>query len=132
MTTINASQLPLDTLQQTIVQGIVKGNGTLRASKPGTPKKINTDGYNYDYATQEDAIKGISAYVWRMVSFQVSDDPKLQCMPVMAFCDLPSNWHGMNRKEIEKWADEITKVVVDSIPPTEWYGVRRWGQAIYG
>ena len=138
MTTISVESLPLNEMQKSIVRGIVKPNGEFRASKPQTPKMVpfpptvDRPYGTYDYATEVDAEKGVSAYVWRMVAFQISENPTHHCMPVMAFCYLPYKWQGLDRKQIENWADEIIKAVVDSIPPQQWYGVARWNRVLYG
>jgi hypothetical protein len=141
MTKIDINHPNILPQHRAIVARIVNSRtGELRASKPSTPKMVKTDrpytiggeqfGHEYDYANDKDKEAGIAAYVWRMVAFQVSDNPKHTCMPVLAFCDLPQHYQGEERKSIERMADAIVKAIVDSIPPSEWRGVARWGRAM--
>lgn len=88
-----------------------KNSGRLRASKPGN-------------------VDGRSMYIWRLVAFYVSPMRQHQCMPITADFDLPGeNYHDrlMLARELDKIVDKVT----DTIPMSEWYGVKRWGQA-YG
>jgi hypothetical protein len=110
-----------------IVQHKGKNKGKLRRSKP-----------KYDSKNQ-DRIKAISAYVWRMVAFYVSPIGQHHCMPVMADSYLPDpvdengkvlsfrddGWYDAHRAMIKKY-DELADLVVDSIPPEKRYGVHRW------
>lgn len=115
-----------------LVQGIVNTKtGELRASKPTLPKKIkvasdNAYGYTYEYKDKNDAAKGMTAYIWRMVAFSVSPISQHKCMPCMAFCDLPGTASREERIALEKRMDALAEVVVRSVPVTEWHGVARW------
>ena len=91
---------------------ITKPDGTIRAGKPD-PRKS--------------AMYARAAYVWRMVVFQVSPNPRHQCMPCTADFDLhDEDWH--NRDEVTKHLDTIANSIVDSIPKNQWHGIQRWGQ----
>lgn len=142
MSRIDVDIMPLTDLEKDIVRGILHPTtGELRASKPKPPKMeqmVNPysvrewDGMIYNYADDEGCRAGMSAYVWRMVAFQVSPNPKHHCMPVMAFCDVPGFWRGMERRELEAWGDRIVAVVVDAVPVGQWHGVRRWSKVLHG
>jgi hypothetical protein len=98
----------------------------LRASKPQVTKtKVPDEKYGYRY--EPDAVQGQVAYVWRMVAFAISPNPKHQCMPICADFDLGGDFEsrGAQRKALELIEDEIVK----SVPRSQWHGVIRWGQA---
>lgn len=104
----NADQFNDDELE--LIKQIVKpSNSTLRATKP----------------TKGD---GTSAYVWRMVAFNVSPKPAHQCMPVMAVFDLPGD--GYKDKALQDRLDELADRIINLVPPAQWYGVRRWGNVL--
>lgn len=119
-----------------LVKGIVNTKtGELRVSKPSLPKKIqvpsgNTYGYTYEYKDAADAAKGMTAYVWRMVAFSISPVAQHQCMPCMAFCDLPGTASREERIALEKRMDTLADVVVKSVPVSQWHGVARWQKAL--
>lgn len=98
-----------------IVMVVMKNGKGLRSSKPKVDNsKPNT---------------GRSAYVWRMVAFQVSKNPVHHCMPCTAefsLCD--SDWEI--RKEVLKELDFIVENIVSLIPKEQWYGVKRWAKAL--
>ncbi len=101
----------------------------LRASKP--PVKRHTEisvltGCPRSVSNLADAQ---AAYIWRMVAFQISALPKHWCMPVCAACDLPV--FGVERRTMTDTLDVIVQKIVDSVPPEQWHGLKRWGQA-YG
>ena len=115
-----------------IVKGIVstrgENKGRLRASKPEVEriKVKDPDSYTgYDY--QPVGIQGETAYVWRMVAFFASPDPKHHCMPCTADFDLPGKF--AESRELAKRMDKLVDKVLDTISPEKWHGVRRWGQA---
>jgi hypothetical protein len=107
--------------------------GELRASKPPVPRQIEVldakYGTRYDYENEADAELGIAAYVWRMVAFSVSIKSEHHCMPCTAEFDLPGSWNSTVQKAAIARADAIIRVIVDSVPSSEWHGVTRWGQA---
>ncbi len=107
--------IPMDTLSESArtYADLITVKGTLRASKP-TVKR-------------DSEITGSAAYVWRMVAFQVSPNPKHQCMPVCATFDLMGEYE--HRKYLAEELDLIVKEIVDAVPPQEWHGIIRWGQA---
>jgi hypothetical protein len=114
MPTIDVDQLPLSEEDRDIVRRIVV-KGHLRASAPPT-RPITAD-------------SGLAYYVWRMVAFYVSPNPRHHCMPVTADFYTPYKWGTPEQKELIARGDRIEKVIVASIPVSQWHGVRRWGQA---
>lgn len=144
MTTFNAMpKIDLEALEATLTAedfGLVKGivntkTGELRVSKPSLPKKIqvpsgNAYGYTYEYKDAADASKGMTAYVWRMVAFSISPVAQHQCMPCMAFCDLPGTASREERRALENRLDALAEVVVRSIPITQQHGTMRWAKAL--
>lgn len=93
----------------------VMNKGKLRATKPKVAEGSMTD--------------GCAVYVWRMASFLVSKNSKLQCMPCTADFDIPVRDY-QERRAITKELDVIVNQIVDSVPKSEWHGVRRWGRAL--
>lgn len=117
MPRINVDALPLDEADRAIVRRVLNGD-RLRASAPPT-KPCTAD-------------SGLTYYVWRMVAFSVSPDPKHHCMPVTADFYFPHpeySWGTDKRKAIVARGDRIEDAVVKSIPPTAWHGIKRWGNA---
>lgn len=113
--------------QLEIVKGIINSKtGELRASKP----KVQYETLRGRHIPEK--VSGSTAYVWRMVAFMVSPMPAHQCMPVMAFCDLPYDVDSLNRdrRDLEKELDKIADAVVDTIKASEWHGIKRWGYAL--
>lgn len=113
---IDLSSIDLTEREYRIANRILN-KGNLRASKP-TVKP-------------EDPETGIAAYVWRMVAWSVSDDRKHQCMPVCADFDLPGRYGSDERKAAQAEGDLLEDKITKSIPPTQWRGILRWGEA-YG
>ena len=104
--------------QFSIVRRIVAqqgpNKGRLRASKP----KVQND---------VDPLSGKAAYVWRMVSFMCSPNPKHSCMPVTADWDLPVSdaYSGETidltskyneRREMANELDALVDKVVATLP----------------
>jgi hypothetical protein len=95
-----------------------KNKGALRASKPSG--------------------NGDSAYIWRMVAFQISPIGQHHCLPMCADFDIevPATvtreeryeWRKNRAKELNAIADKL----VNQIPKSEWHGIRRWKTAMYG
>jgi len=131
MPKINLNKLTnLNSADLELVRGIINSRtGELRASKPALPDKVKTTSGRYDYATEADARQGMTAYIWRMVAFEVSPHSQHQCMPICADFDLPDCGGHAERRNLSKRLDEIVKAVVDSVPMTEWHGIIRWGNA---
>lgn len=94
---------------------IVRPDGTLRASRPSLKKG--------------DDIR-CAAYVWRMVAFSISCDPKHHCMPCTAYCYLPRGLSHDERRQLEKHLDGVADVIINSVPKSDWHGVTRWGNAL--
>ena len=104
-----------DSEKQAIIKVVMKNGKGFRASKPKVDKN--------------DPITGRTAYVCRMVGFQISRKNSLLCMPVTAVFDYAEeDWK--NRKEVTKALDEVVAEIVDAVPPAERYGVNRWARAL--
>jgi len=95
-----------------------KNKGKLRASKPTE--------------------NGDSAYVWRMVAFQISPIGAHQSMPICADFDIVVP-EGMSTTERYEWRrnrakvlDALANKIVDQLPKSEWHGISRWRRAFYG
>jgi len=92
--------------------------GCLRASKP--PVKSGED------------VTGCGAYVWRHTAFLISPKREHHCMPVTDTFDLPDSvtdhGYGMSNPRL-KHLHDLVDIVVDTVPVSQWHGVRRWGQA---
>ena len=88
----------------------VKNDGTLRASKPKT-------------ATGE------AQYLWRMIAFGISPKTQHQCMPVMAFCDLPQDDHD-ERRVVENRLNNLSTRIEQLVPIHERHGTMRWARAL--
>jgi hypothetical protein len=117
-----------------LAQGIVNPKtGALRASKPPVKHTRQTSVLTgcERRVTDLDAIDphAQTAYLWRMTAFQISVLPKHWCLPVCADSDLPM--FGAERRALTATLDVIVKKIVDTLPPEEWHGIKRWGQA-YG
>lgn len=81
------------------------------------------------YVSRPRSKSGDAQYVWRLVAFHVSANPRHQCMPVTADFYLGCGSWAETRarsKELDSLVDEI----VDAVPMSEWYGARRWGRAL--
>lgn len=112
---LNLDVMGLTDLERDMVAPIIaskgKNAGSLRASKP-------------DHAS------GDSQYIWRMVAFTLSTDPKHWCMPICADLDIevPAGVESRSkyRAERAKRLDDIVDKVCNSIPKEQWYAIRRW------
>lgn len=109
MTVIIDLTLPWDVAELRILRRIVLDDGTIRRSKP----PIN------------DVWDSYAAYVWRMIGFTISEQRKLQCMPIMCWYDLivPDE---ETRSRVAKELDKIVDRILSTIPVSEWHGIRRW------
>jgi len=67
-----------------------------------------------------------ATYVWRMVVFTISPLDRHQCMPVAAYFYLPKEINDGEIKDLVKHLDKIVDAVVNTVPATQWYGVKRW------
>ena len=130
---IDVAALNLRGREAKIVARIVKSDGTLRASKPDVPPltrvKDNTSifGYTLRHLTEDGEVAGEAAYVWRMVAFFTSPKQQHQCMPCTAEFDMGGE--PAEQRARCKELDALVDRIVNSIPKSEWHGVRRWGQA---
>ncbi len=132
---IDLSKCNLSPDEYALAQGIInRKTGELRASKPFVPRKVQIgkpDDYGiheWAYKTEEDANRGRTAYIWRMVAFHISPISQHQCMPIMSDMDLPG-WHNERGEEMKRM-DEIIDKIINSLPAGMWLGVRRWGRAL--
>lgn len=82
---------------------------------------------------------GTAAYVWRMVGFQISSDPRMQCMPVTADwgVEIPADFQPGEEFDFRRRGaycrerlDPVVNAIVDLVPKSEWHGIRRWGRAL--
>lgn len=106
--------MPWTSLERNILSRVVKTGGILRESKPPITDRVSS----------------YSAYVWRMLQFCVSDNAKLQCMPVMCYYDLlcgSESERAMISQELEKLVDRV----LETIPMHEWLGLLRWA-SVFG
>lgn len=100
-------------------------NGKLRRSKPAKAS-------------------GEGKYVWRMIAFALSSDPRHHCMPIMAECDLLNEYWGRDedgrrtqdvheahekRRARVKELDAITEAIVRTVPTRRQPGTMRWARA---
>jgi hypothetical protein len=121
MPKIDKTKLSLSEKDMEIVDLIVKKDGSIRSTKP----KVDEN----DHRT------GKAAYIWRMIVFLVSPNPRHHCMPVTANFDLPAyDEKGMWRSQIAgKMADDLKYIedaIVNSIPKIKWHGVHRWARVL--
>ena len=113
----NSAPLPLGPTEDLILD-IIQKNGVLKASKPKVSKKYS-----------DPMLIGQAAYVWRMVAFQISPNPQHQCMPVCADWDIPVRDYD-ERREITQRLDNLVDLIVNTVHPTQWHGILRWGNAL--
>ena len=115
-----------------LIVGIVanqgKNKGKLRASKPPIPIVGTRPGTYVSKVNVLDYNSSCTAYIWRMVAFQISPLPQHQCLPITADFDLEVEDHD-TRRELSKRLDSLVSIVVDSIPKQQWHGIKRWGEA---
>ena len=106
--------------EKDIVSLVVKKNDFVRATKP----KVD----------DADPATGKAAYVWRMVAFMVSTNPKHHCMPCTADFDLPAfnneyKWKCELAQPMAKELKRVEDAILSAIPKTQWAGAIRWGRA---
>lgn len=110
--------------EMNIVQRALKSDSSLRASKPKIKyHKVGKDKYGLDIY-EPDYYEGCGAYVWRMLVFQISSKPQHQCMPVMAFADVPrytpdgrkmsDEEHEGLRKKLDALTDKVLDILYES------------------
>lgn len=113
---LEALRPDLEPMEVAIVRRIIasqgKNKGRLRASKP----HVDNDA---------DPLSGKAAYVWRMVAFMASPDPRHSCMPVTADWDLPVPY-GQERRAMTKELDQLVDKVVATMPMSE--GAMSWAR----
>ncbi|MDD1711231.1 MAG: hypothetical protein LUQ37_10035 [Methanoregulaceae archaeon] len=105
-----------------LVAPCFKTGGQLRASKPDPKANL-----------------GQSSYIWRMIVFDVSPNPKHQCMPVTADWDIrppayenfPGDHNYQKRLALTRdILDPIADKVCKCLPPERRAGLIRWGRAL--
>lgn len=120
MPVITLDAADLDTGERQLAELILGRGGKLRASKPTIRREA--DGSPVEPS-------GSAAYLWRMVAFQVSPRRQHQCMPVMAFCDLPRMADRGARRAREKELNALADQIAATVPCNQHHGTRRWAQA---
>lgn len=127
---IDLSKAELTDEELELAKGIINTRtGQLRASKPTVNRfESGRDKYNLPLYDTDDT--GKTAYIWRMVAFYVSPRRTHQCMPVMAFCDIPGSVMDEGRKALEAHLDDIAKRIADTVPATQWHSLRVWGPSL--
>ena len=126
MPTINLSLLKGDALAY--ANRITKEDGTLRASKPPMSYRLVRN-HRGNMVREYDLQDASAAYVWRYVAFYVSPNPTHQCIPTMAYFDLPFDEPSEADTYVKDVLNPIIDAIVDAVPVSQWHGVRRWGQA---
>lgn len=125
---LDIEALALSEADKVIARGILstrgESKGLLRTSKP----KIAYTKAGHRHVP--DMAQGCTAYVWRHVAFNLSPVPQHQCMPCTADFSLPVAWGTPEYKALVARLDAIVDVIVNSVPKSEWHGVRRWGRAL--
>lgn len=111
---IDLDKANLATDGRSIAEGILL-NGELRKSRP---RKAS----------------GETQYVWRIVAFSLSENPKYWCLPVGAEMYLGPDCFGSSEASSKRFAlvpilDKIARAIVDTVPVLEQPGTRRWAQA---
>ena len=116
--------------EREIARLIVGREGRLRASKPTIDYRV-VQGQYTRVREATNPVQGRAAYVWRMVAFQISVNPKHHCMPCTADFDIPVADYAERRAE-SKRLDGLVDRIVNSVPKREWHGISRWHGAFYG
>jgi hypothetical protein len=95
-----------------ILSRIVKTGGILRDSKPPITDRISS----------------WAAYVWREIQFCISENPKLQCMPIANYYDLIVASEE-ERRQVADALNQLVDEILEQVPHSEWHGIIRWGMA---
>ena len=120
MPKINRNEIaPLTEEELNILNIVIKSDHSIRATKP----KVKDD------------LSGKAAYVWRMVVFTVSKKRVHQCMPMTATFDIPAfdlsgKWNCKIADKMKKDLDQLVESIINTIPKSQWYGVKRWGSIL--
>ena len=110
---------PLGSFEERALSVIRKPGGTLRASRPEAPKGASEF---------EIEFYGACAYLWRMLAFHVSKRREHQCLPIMADCYLAGSYEA--RRQTSKDLDGVIDRWIKQVPPRQWHGIIRWGEAL--
>ena len=128
---IDLSKANLTDEELELAKGIINARtGQLRASKPKVERYYTGTRDRYGREEIDTTDTGKTAYIWRMVAFYVSPRRTHQCMPVMAFCDIPGSVMDEGRKALEAHLDDIAKRIADTVPATQWHSLRVWGPSL--
>lgn len=109
MPVIDLSIINLNDDEQELAAQILKPDGRLFGSKPSKAS-------------------GEAKYLWRMVAFGVSTNPKHHCIPVTADFDLDGTWD--ERRARSKVLDKLADRIETCVPVLERHGTMRWGRAL--
>jgi len=100
---------------QMIIASRGPNKGRVRASKPKVDR--NKPG------------TGNAAYIWRMVAFGASPNPRHHHLPILADFDIEAKDHDERRKTMKE-LDVIVEQIMATIPLQKQYGTLRWGHAM--
>ncbi len=103
-----------------------KNKGRLRASRPPvTREDVGPDPDNPNYRLWK-IEGGETAYIWRMVAFYVSPQQAHHSMPITCFFEFPLKASTPEGKALVRRLDIIVDAIVDTIHPSQWYGVHQY------
>lgn len=71
-----------------------------------------------------------ATYIWRMVVWMISPFDRHQCMPVSAYSYLPKMDNPSDSKKLVKQLDAVVDVITDTVPASQWHGLRRWSNVL--
>lgn len=132
MPTIDLSVCGLTADEMKIAEGIVVSRGAnkgrLLSSKPNKEEIYEKDGRRY-----RRNVKGETAYVWRMVAFDLCSFHPHCCIPVTADWDVGDlNTSNDERRARVKVLDAIVDKITKAQPNHKRGGLNRWSQALTG
>ena len=114
MPMIDLEAAGLDGTELSLAKEILKPDGRLFASKPNKAS-------------------GDVQYLWRMVAFGISPNPKHQCLPIMAEFDLDIAMGGYDYYEVRKRTtvlDNLALRIERSLPLEDRHGTMTWARVL--
>lgn len=133
---IQLSNLDMSITEYEIVQGIIvsrgKNKNRIRTSRPEI--KSFTVEENSRQFYENDAKDGCIAYIWREIVFCVGTGQH-QCLPTTSQFYLPYFiWDKSTRFEkrnlLMKELSAISDRILNTIPKSEWQGIKRWASVL--